>query len=347
MDKRRAANLALGLLVCIGFLYLAFRDVSRDELAAAFSRVDLLWIAAAIAISFAIMLLRTLRWQLVLRPLEKVPFGRLWVVTAVAYMAINLFPVRLGEVVRPWLLARRSSVTFSNVVGNLVLEKTLDSVVLLFYILVGLIAVENLPDWVRRGAVFPAGVAAVLVSLVLLLFWRGEAFFERWIVRYLPQRFGEPLARVVRSIVAGMSVLPDTRLLLAVIAVSFALWFLPILSSWVTIRAFSLDAPFGAAMVVFIFIGFGTALPNVPGMFGPYQYACILALGMFGVAQADALAYGLVLNAIQFFTLIFQGVIALPLADVTFTDLVRVGRSAANSERDNAGVEALDTRIDG
>jgi hypothetical protein len=323
MDKKRALNLLLSLAVSAGFLYLAFRDVALSDLADAFARVRPLWIAAAIAISFAIMVFRAWRWQLELRPLERVPYGRLWVVTAVAYLAINLFPARLGEVVRPWLLSRRSSVTFSNVVGNLVIEKTLDSLVILFYILVGLISVENLPDWVRRGATVPAGIAAVLVSLVLLLWWRGEAFFDRWVVRYLPERIGATVKRVVGSIVAGMSILPDPRLLLSVFVVSLALWFLPILSSWVTIRAFELDVPFSAAVVVFIFIGFGTALPNIPGMFGPYQYACILALGLFGVEQADALAYGLVLNAIQFLTLIAQGLIALPFAEVSFSDLMR------------------------
>ena len=55
-------------------------------------------------------------------------------------------------------------------------------------------------------------------------------------------------------------------------AVSLALWFLPILSSWVMIRAFHLDVPFNAALIVFIFIGFGTALPQAPGMIGTYQY---------------------------------------------------------------------------
>jgi len=332
MDRRRAINLALSLLVSGGFLYLAFRDVSGDELAAAFGRVDLRWIAVAVGISFAIMVFRAWRWQLELRPLQHVPFRQLWVVTAVAYLAINLFPARLGEVVRPWLLARRTSVTFSNVVGNLVIEKTLDSVVILFYILVGLITVENLPEWVRRGAVVPATVAAVLVALVVLLWWRGEAFFDRWVVRYLPERFAAGVLRVVRSIVAGMSILPNTRLLLAVVAVSLGLWFLPILSSWVTIQAFGLDVPFSAAVVVFIFIGFGTALPNVPGMFGPYQYACILALGLFGVAQADALAYGLVLNAIQFLTLVAQGLIALPFAGVSFTDLMGARGADQNDE---------------
>jgi uncharacterized protein (TIRG00374 family) len=323
MNTSQRRTLALGLLVSAVFLYLAFRNVPLADLAAALRRLDLGWLLVAILISVCIMLFRAWRWQLELRPLERIPFGRLWVVTAVAYLAINVLPVRLGEVVRPWLLSRRSSVSFSNVVGNLVVEKTMDAVVTLFYILVGLVTIENLPEWVRTGARVPAVGAALLVVLVLLLYWRGEAFVDQTVLRFLPERVGDGVRRVTGAIVAGMRVLPNPRLLLAVFLVSLGLWFLPILSSWVMIRAFAFDVPFGAAVVVFIFIGFGTALPNVPGMIGPYQYACILALGLFGVPQADALAYGLVLNAVQFFTLVAQGLIAMPLAGVSVGDLRR------------------------
>ncbi len=321
---RRWRNLIISVLVSVGFLYLAFRNVQLDELGVALRRLDVGWLLVAIVVSLLIMVFRAWRWQLELRPLEHVPLGRLWVITAVAYMAINLLPVRLGEIVRPWLLSRRSSVPFSSVVGNIVLEKTLDSVVIVFYILVGLLTVENLPLWVRRGAIFPAVGAAILVSLVLLFWWRGEAFVDRWVLRLLPQRFGSGLKSVLASVAAGMRIIPNPWLLLAVFLVSLALWFLPILSSYVMILAFDLQVPFSAALVVFIFIGFGTALPNfLPGMVGPYQYACILALELFGVNRADGLAYGLVLNAVQFLTLIAQGLLALPIAGVSFADIRR------------------------
>ena len=327
MNTNQRRTIALGLLVSAGFLYLAFRNVPLADLAAALGRLHVGWLLVTVVISLLIMVFRTWRWQLELRPLERIPFGRLWVVTAVAYLAINLIPARLGEVVRPWLLSRRSSVSFSNVVGNLVVEKTMDAVVTLLYILVGLVTIENLPEWVRTGARVPAVGAAVLVVLVLLLYWRGEAFVDRTVLRFLPERFGEGVKRVTGAIVAGMRVLPNPRLVLAVFLVSLVLWFLPILSSYVMTRAFAFDVPFGAAVVVFIFIGFGTALPNVPGMIGPYQYACILALGLFGVPQADALAYGLVLNAVQFFTLVAQGLIAMPLAGVSVADLAAAART--------------------
>jgi glycosyltransferase 2 family protein len=230
--------------------------------------------------------------------------------------------------VRPWLLSRRSSLTFSNVVGSLVVEKTMDSVVILVYVLVGLLTVEHLPQWVRTGALFPAAVAVALVVLVGLLWWRGEAFVDRWVLRRLPARFGAGLKRGLGAIIAGMQVLPNPALLLAVFLVSLGLWFLPILSSYIMLRAFDFALPFSAAVVVFIFIGFGTALPNVPGMIGAYQYACVLALALFGIDKVDALAYGLVLNAVQFLTIVAQGLIALPLAGVRWSDLRHAQRAS-------------------
>ncbi len=329
---RRWRSLILNLLVSGVFLSLAFRNVQLDELGAALGRVDGGWLLVAIGVSVLIMVFRAWRWQLELLPLDHVPLGRLWVITAVAYMAINLLPVRLGEVVRPWLLSRRSNVSFSNVVGNVVLEKTLDSVVIVFYILVGLLTIENLPLWVRRGAIFPAVAAAILVSLVLLFWWRGEAFVDRWVLRLLPQRFGGNLKKILASVADGMRIIPNPGLLLVVFVVSLVLWFLPILSSYIMTLAFGLNVPFSAALVVFIFVGFGTALPNLPGMIGPYQYACILALGLFGVSEVDGLAYGLVLNAVQFLTIIAQGLLALPIAGVSFADIRRARERVAMHE---------------
>jgi uncharacterized membrane protein YbhN (UPF0104 family) len=96
-------------------------------------------------------------------------------------------------------------------------------------------------------------------------------------------------------------------------------------------HAFAFPVPFSAALIVFIFIGFGTALPNAPGMIGTFQWACVLALELFGVSKPDALAYGLVLNAIQLFSLVAQGLVALPLAGVGLAD-IRQARSELSAE---------------
>src|SRR5262249_58165025 len=147
----------------------------------------------AVAVSLLLQVFRAWRWQLQLRPLARIPFGRLWVVISVAYMAITLLPVSLGEVVRPWLLSRRSALGFSTVVGNLIVEKTFDSAVIVFYILLGLLTTPNLPTWVRRGAVVPAIFFVALAALVVLLWWRGERVGHRWGGGWVPERFRAPV----------------------------------------------------------------------------------------------------------------------------------------------------------
>jgi uncharacterized protein (TIRG00374 family) len=297
-------NAILSIAVSGIFLWAAFRGVDFSDVAAELRKTEPLWIGGAVVLSFLIMVFRAWRWQLELRPLEHVPLGRLWVITAVAYMCINVLPVRLGEVVRPWLLSRRSNVKFSNVVGNLVIEKTMDSLVILLFMLLGLMSVEVLPVWVRRGAILPAVVAGAMVGLVALVWWRGERFVDDRVLGWLPARFHSGVRKVVIAIRDGMRIVPDPWLLTKVFLLSLALWSLPILSSWMVIKAFHFDVP----------------------LIGVFQYACVLALGLFGIEQPRAAAYGLVLNAVQFLTIILQGVIALPLAGVRLRDL----RSAAD-----------------
>src|SRR5207245_10350048 len=130
------------------------------------------------------------------------------------------------------------------------------------FILVGLLIVENLPLWVLRLDIFPAVAAAILVSLVLLFWWRGEAFVDWWVLRSLPPRFGSNLKSVLASVADGMRVIPNPRLLLAVFLVSLSLWFLPILSSYIMILAFYLHAPIRASLVYFLVVGFPSPLPT-------------------------------------------------------------------------------------
>jgi uncharacterized membrane protein YbhN (UPF0104 family) len=116
--------------------------------------------------------------------------------------------------------------------------------------------------------------------------------------------------------------------------VTIALWSLPILSSFVLMLGFGFDLPFAAALVVFVAIGVGTALPAPPGMVGVFQIASVVALGLFGIPKADALAYGILLNAVQFFTLVAQGLVALPLLGVGLGEITRA--ALTETERGHA-----------
>jgi len=323
---RLAAKLTISLAVGAVCLWLAARKVEVAELTEALSRFDLRYLVPLILISLAIQVFRALRWKIELSPLANIPFVLAWEVVSVAYMMINVMPFRLGEPVRPVLMSWKSGLSISAIVGNWVFEKMMDTAAMVLFIHIALV-VNDLPHWAHKAS--SGSLIAFCTLLVLVVgFWlRGEAFFAATLGRVLPPAPRAWLLKVLSSARSGLQILPDRRLVAIVFVVTIAMWFLPILSSYVLILGFGFDLPFGAALVIFVAIGVGTALPSPPGMVGVFQIAAVVALGMFGVPKAEALAYGILLNAIQFFTLLGQGLVALPLVGVGVGEITRAALS--------------------
>ena len=320
--RRLTGNLLVSLVVGGLCLWLAARRVRVTELLDAFSDFNLWYLIPAVCISLAIQVVRALRWQIELSPLQRLPFSLLWQVVAVAYMMINVLPFRLGEPVRPVLLSWKTSLTVPAILGNWVFEKMMDAAVMVLFIHLTLL-ITDLPDWANRASTGSLLVFFLLLGLVVGFWLRGNAFFDATIGKLLSERAHALSLRLLSSARDGLQILPDPRLVALAFMASVLLWSLPVLSSYVLILAFGLDVPAAAAFVVFIAIGLGTALPNPPGMVGVFQIAAVVALGLFGVERPQALAYGIALNAIQFSTLVLQGLVALPFVRVGLSRLTR------------------------
>jgi uncharacterized protein (TIRG00374 family) len=322
VDRRVIAKLVASLALGGVCLWVAVRKVQGGDFVEALSAFDTSYLIPLVLISLAIQVFRAWRWQIELSPLRRLPFFLLWQVVAVAYMMINVLPFRLGEPVRPLLLSWKSNLAVPAIVGNWAFEKMMDSAAMVFYIHLTLL-MTDLPDWANRASTGSLTIFFLLLGLVVGFWLRGPAFFDAALGRVLPSTARDWCVRVLSSARDGLQILPDRRLVALVFVVTLLLWALPILSSYVLILAFGLDVPVAAAFVVFVAIGVGTALPNPPGMFGVFQIAAVVALGLFGVDRATALAYGVVLNALQLITLVLQGFVALPFVGVGLGQLTR------------------------
>jgi len=323
-------KLALSGLLAAFCLWLAARQVDMSELVTAIERFDARYLVPLVLISLLIQVFRALRWKIELRPLADLPFVLVWEVIAVAYMMINVLPFRLGEPVRPVLLSWKSGLEVAAIVGNWVFEKMMDTAALVLFIHIALV-VNDLPDWAHKASTGSLAAFATLAFIVVGFWLRGEAFFDATLGRVLPERPRAGMLRILASARTGLQILPDRRLVALVFLVTLALWFLPILSSYVMMVGFGFDLPFGAALVVFVAIGVGTALPPPPGMVGIFQIAAVVALGLFGVPKAEALAYGILLNAVQFLTLVAQGLVALPLVGVGVGAMTRAALDTSDT----------------
>ena len=71
--------------------------------------------------------LRALRWRYLTDPIRPLPTGPLFRAVSVGFMANNIFPLRMGEVVRAWYLARETGVSAAAVFGTVILERVIDT----------------------------------------------------------------------------------------------------------------------------------------------------------------------------------------------------------------------------
>jgi uncharacterized protein (TIRG00374 family) len=127
---KTAAKVSVGIGISALTLYLFLRNLDFAAVAASLARASVPLLLVAIAIGyFGHLTLRSLRWATMLAPLKaRVGFYNLFSTTAIGYAISWLTPGRIGEVVRPVLLAGRESIPVAGVLATAAIERVLDVV---------------------------------------------------------------------------------------------------------------------------------------------------------------------------------------------------------------------------
>ena len=274
---------------------------------------------------------RCQRWRLLLRPVGDVRLLPLFSATAIGFFCNMILPLRVGEVVRPVLLARRTTIPVSSVFASVVLERLLDMLTILVFL--GLVmTLVPVSDAVRRsGAVFLV-LAIVTVSAVVAL-QRRQRFAigaAEWLVRRFPDPIRERAAACAAQLhrrsaghrrrLRRCSASSATRFSYGASSRSiFALGFI----------ACDLPVPLvtGGLALVTIVAG-AVSAPSAPGFIGTFQAGAVLALGLFGIDRADAVPYSFVVWAAQWLGQILLGVVFLLRENISFREVASVEESA-------------------
>lgn len=314
-------RLAGGALLALVLLCVFFWGVDWSALGDAFRRAQAVYLLGAAGVTVGVYVARAWRWGYLLSPLARVPFPRLFSATAVGFMTGLLIP-RAGEVVRPYLIARRYEVRIPAAFASIILERLVDVITVLILFGLYLYAIP-IPAAQTRGAFLGvlklggglAGLAAAALILVLLAFHvhaeRAMAVVDR-LLGGLPARLSRPLSHGLRAFGEGLAVLQaPAGQLLAILAQSFLVWLLIALSIHLNNRAFGLDLPYHSAFLIIVFLTVGVAIPT-PGMVGGFHESYLLAMTQaFGVDKATAAAAGIACHAFTNLPVLLLGLLLL------------------------------------
>lgn len=361
---------ALALLISLFFLYLfafdpwpsawlggtmgwreAFFTTRVDWREVGRLLLDLRVLPFAGALGFLVLSLvvRAWRWQVIAGPLDRVPLARMFLLTNVGYMANNLLPMRLGEVLRAGALGARSRIPVAGALATIVLERALDLIGALGVLVFMLVLQRQLPtggiaESARDGALALArfqglapllalGAGGMLGLLLALVIWRANwlSALERLLHRVLPARAAARLHRTVATFSSGLDILrsPWEALLLLGQTVLLNSCYLGSLACMLHAyglgRALPLfvQAPLAATLLLLVFVSLGYMIPAAPGAFGTVQYFTALAMDLLGAGPEQALSFALGNHLITWLVLTLLGLASLPLLRLHFSELMQ------------------------
>jgi hypothetical protein len=327
---KNALNLLVAVAVSGACLWYATRDTDWGQVATVLRGAHVGWSLAVIGVSICCHVLRAERWRVLLRPVADVPRWPAIAATFVGFGANAVLPLRIGEIVRPVFLARRTSIPLSPTISSIVLERICD-VLLMLGCLLAVMVVYPVPEFIRRGAVvLGVGALGVLVFLVIAARKRdaGERMI-RSVLGLLPVRVAKPLVSIAEGLLRGLGGLNDGRIVTLVLGSSVLLWTLIAITYTLSFFALDVQIPLlSGSLVTVVIVATFVSLPQAPGFLGTWQAGCVFALHeVFGVPRDVAVGYSLLTWAIQMVANVGAGAVGLALEGVSLRDLVQEGRA--------------------
>ena len=289
-------------------IFLVLRGVDLQKTADLLGGARPAWLALAVAAIVGDLLFRAVRWQVLIRPIRAVPFRRLTAYMLVGYLANNVLPARLGELVRSHYLGDREGISRSATLGTVVVERVVDTVVLVG-IGAAAILVLNVRGVVVSAILIGVAIAALLcVALAVALAahrlpgaGRAAAFLSRW-----PRVVG-----VATRLRDGLRVAALPKTVAAAAILSVAAWSCTVVAVLAVGQSLGIELTVGEGALLAAGTNLATAIPSGPGYLGTFEYAGQSIALAFGLAASVGLALALLIHVLTIAVSSIGGVVAL------------------------------------
>lgn len=295
----------VGLVISALFLWLALRGLHLEEVWRAIDQARYWWLLPGVLSYFLGVWARAWRWHYLLRPLQRIPTSTMFPIVAIGYMGNNIYPARAGELLRAYVLRRRTGVPISASLATIIVERAFDGMVMLAFVFL------NLPELARLTAdsgfvgdirtlalwgsgLFLGAVAAFLIMAALPAQTRRlVAWFTR---RIAPARLRPVIASITDRFLSGLASLRTPIDVLMVLLTSIVIWLFETGKYWFLMHAFPFEVSFFALMLMNGIVNLATTIPSAPGYVGTFDAPGIAVLTAYGVPAGKAAAYTLVLH---------------------------------------------------
>lgn len=252
--------------------------------------VNLIWLVPAFLILSLVHFLRVWRWEPLLRPLARFDFRTLNRVGAVSFMAVFIFPVRLGEFARPYLISKTGKLRKSAAFGTIAVERVMDGLMmaLLLAVVLFFLPGRNQATFtsLRAGALVALLVFASAMAMLVVAYLSKEhaVAFVRSVVGIFSAGLAGKLAGMMEAFIDGMKAMPNWRNFFQFVVATVAYWGVNGLYYYFMVQAFGLNVRVGlpGCYAMMAAVAVGMMIPNSPANVGSFWYFLLLPVALYG-----------------------------------------------------------------
>jgi uncharacterized protein (TIRG00374 family) len=318
LNIRFLLSLSISVVFILAILWITDIRQTIDALKMA----NYTYVPIAIVLSLLTNILRSYRWKYVLNPVRSISIQSLFSGVAIGYMANNLLPARLGEIVRSYLIGKKEGISKSATLATIVVERLFDGVTLLLFLV--LISVFfTIPLWVRQvGLLAATCLIAVSAFLILLLFKKRIGIrVVQASVSFISPDLTHRAHRLLECFLDGLEVVKHKKDAMLALVFSILAWVVEAGTYYVVSLSFDLHLPLYVAVVTVAIVNFGILLPAAPGYLGTFEFFCISALSLISIEKSVALSFALLLHAVLVLPITVGGIIYFMKEQFTLAEL--------------------------
>ena len=324
----RIIKFILGVLISVIGLYYAFRQINFWELWIIIKNVNFILVILAIVILLLSNVIRAWRWQILVKPIKDVSFEPAFSSIMIGYFGNSVLPFRMGEFLRAFVVADKTSLTASTAFGTIVIERILDFIGLSIVIL---LIMTVYPLTSVGGSII---IGVIVLSLTAFIFFFLFGGFKSSLLVKIEKssllRIGllHKILLFIKNFLDGATTIRATNKLGIILLYTLIIWIMYYCSTYLATIAIGIELEWFGFGVLLISTTLAISIPAAPGYVGTYHAAAVYILtNLFDVGRSNAQAAAIILHAVGTIPIVIIGAGYFLNSSVNFKDIKDQGLS--------------------
>ena len=318
----RTIKYFLGVLISVIGLYYAFRQVNFWELWISIKNVNMILIILAVFILVLSNVIRAWRWQILVKPIKDVSLDHAFSSIMIGYFGNSVLPFRMGEFLRAYVVADKTSLSASTAFGTIVIERILDFVGLsaVMLLIMTVYPLKSIGGFIIIGVI----VLSLTAFIFILLFGGVKSTLLVKIEKSSLLRIGllRKISLFINNFMDGATTIRATNKLGVILLYTLIIWIMYYCSTYLATIATGIELEWFEFGVLLISTTLAISVPAAPGYVGTYHAAAVYILtNLFDVGRIDAQATAIILHAVGTIPTVIIGAGYFLNSSVNFQDI--------------------------